>query len=103
MLSYRLTMWLTLTWQSSVIFILGSITDWVVESPVAALPLSTLGEVFCLVWKLFIASLCIPWAQSEFDALCSDPSALQKVAGLVLTSLIDVSSCQHLCSNRQQA
>jgi hypothetical protein len=40
--------------------ILGSITDWVVEAPVAALPSATLGEVSCLAWELFIASLHIP-------------------------------------------
>jgi hypothetical protein len=41
--------------------IVGSITNWVVEAPVA-LPSSTLGEVSCLTWELFIASLCIPQA-----------------------------------------
>jgi hypothetical protein len=42
--------------------VLGSITDWVVEAPVAALPSATLGEVSCLTWELFIASLRIPHA-----------------------------------------
>jgi hypothetical protein len=91
----------------TVISILKSITDWVVKAPVAALPSSTLGDVSCLTWELFIAYLCIPWAQSEFDTLCSDPPALQEVAGLVLTSLIasmeDVYLCPHPCSNRWQA
>jgi hypothetical protein len=87
--------------------ILGSITDWVVEAPVAALPSATLGEVSCLAWELFIASLRIPRARSEFDALCSDPPALREAAGLVLTSLTasveDVPSRPHPRSNRRRA
>jgi hypothetical protein len=81
----------------TVIPILGSITDWMVEAPVAALHSSILGEVSCLAWELFIASLCIPWAQSEFDALCSNPPAFWEAAELVLKSLIasieEVSLC----------
>jgi hypothetical protein len=67
---------------ASAIHILGTFTEWVMAIPASDIPRETLGEISRMAWELFGASLRIPWALAEFEALCSDPPALREAAGL---------------------
>ena len=58
-------------------------TEWVLDAPASILDPAILGEVSLMCWELFIASLRIPRACAEFEALCADPPALWEAAGLM--------------------
>ena len=93
----------------SVVYCLEVSTKWVLDAPVSILDPAILGEVSLTCWELFIASLCIPQACAEFEALCADPPALWEAAGLMpvppvleAATIDNVLHCPHPRSNQQR-
>ena len=84
-------------------------TEWVLDAPASILDPAILGEVSLTCWELFIASLRIPRACAEFEALCADPPALREAAGLMpvppvleAATMDNVSHRPHPRSNRRR-